>query len=88
MYSYGVLLCEMSIRETPNPEERGAQINRIERLQFRFLARRCVKETPSWRPDMREVIQHLREDNEMIIEEFDWSSILNTEEHFLALSCV
>ena len=74
MYSYGVLLCEMSIRQTPNPEQRGAQINRIGRLQLRALVRRCVQRTPSWRPDMKEVIEDLNEDEQMIIERFYWNS--------------
>lgn len=70
MYSYGVLLCEMSIRETPNPEERVAQVNRIQNVQFRSLVRQCVEREAAWRPDMKEVIQHINErDNELIIEE-------------------
>ena len=75
MYSYGVLLCEMSIRETPNPEERVAQVNRIQNVQFRSLVRRCVQRGAAWRPDMREVIQHINErDDELIIEDLEMSS--------------
>ncbi|XP_029200663.1 putative U-box domain-containing protein 53 [Acropora millepora] len=66
VYSYGVLLCEMSIRETPNPEERSAQISRIERPEIRSLVTNCVKTTPSSRPDMKEVLQHLMRIEEMV----------------------
>ena len=61
MYSYGVLLCEMSIRQPPNPEERLPQVNRIESVQFGFLVRRCVETKPALRPDMKEVIQHIND---------------------------
>ena len=75
MYSYGVLLCEMSIRETPNPEERMDQVDRIQNVQFRPLVRRCVQREAAWRPDMKEVIQHINEmGNELIIEDLEMSS--------------
>ena len=60
----------MSVRQEPNPSERMAQINRIERPQIRGLVGRCVDRTPSSRPDMKEVIKHLNENEEMVIEQF------------------
>ena len=60
----------MSVREEPKPSERVAQVSRIERLQIRGLVRSCVDKKPSSRPDMKEVIQHLNENEEMVIEEF------------------
>lgn len=75
VYSYGVLLCEMSIRQTPNPRERVPQVNRIQNVQFRSLVKRCVQREAAWRPDMKEVIQHINErDDKLIIEDLEMSS--------------
>ena len=51
MYSFGVLLCEMCIREQPDPGKRERQTERIIDCQHRYLARRCVQKEPWVRPN-------------------------------------
>ena len=60
MYSFGVLLCEMCIREQPVPDDRARQIDKIRNLNYRRLVRRCVHEHPRGRPNMEEVIDELQ----------------------------
>ena len=60
MYSFGVLLCEMCIREQPDPDERQTQIGRVEGV-LRGLIQRCVKDDPEERPTMNEVIRTLEQ---------------------------
>ena len=63
MYSYGVLLCEMSIRQEPNRKQLEMQIDMIEKNDQCSLKRRivrsCVHEDPANRPSMDEVIEEL-----------------------------
>ena len=59
MYSFGVLLCEMCIREQPVQEDRERQIERIRNCYHRGLVRRCVQEEPWERPNMDTVIEEL-----------------------------
>ena len=60
VYSFGVLLCEMCIRELPNPEQREIQISRMtsQRL-FHGIVERCVHIEPGMRPNMEEIIDEL-----------------------------
>ena len=59
MYSFGALLCEMCIRQEPDPEQRLVQVMQIERLKFRVLARRCLEKDPWLRPNMDTIIEEL-----------------------------
>ena len=59
MYSFGVLLCEMCIRELPHPHEIRNQIGQVSDRTFRRLIRRCVKTNPEERPTTSEVISEL-----------------------------
>ena len=59
MYSFGVLLCEMCIRELPDPQRRENQIERIENWSHHNVVSRCVKTHPNDRPDMKTVIELL-----------------------------
>ena len=63
MYNYGVLLCEMSIRQEPNREQLEMQIDRIEihhpHPKISLLLRSCVNEDPGNRPSMDEIIEEL-----------------------------
>ena len=63
MYSYGVLLCEMSVREEPNREQLEMQIDMIQILHphrtISRLVRRCVDQDPGDRPSMDEIIVEL-----------------------------
>ena len=60
MYSFGVLLCEMCIKELPDPEERQKQIGKVKGV-LRGLIQRCVKSDPEERPTMSEVIRELEQ---------------------------
>ena len=62
MYSFGVLLCEMCIRELPDldPEERQTQIGKVKGV-LRGLIQSCVKDDPEERPTMGEVIRELEQ---------------------------
>ena len=59
MYSFGVLLCEMCIRELPHPHEIHDQIGQVSYRTLRRLIRRCVKTNPEERPTTSEVISEL-----------------------------
>ena len=59
MYSFGVLLCEVCIRELPEPERRGQQIAMVTNRLLRALVRRCLQSDPEGRPNMEEIMQEL-----------------------------
>ncbi|XP_078367503.1 uncharacterized protein LOC144651439 isoform X2 [Oculina patagonica] len=61
VYSFGVLLCEMCIRELPDPERRDQQIAMVTNRLLRALVRRCVQTEPETRPNMEEIIEELEE---------------------------
>lgn len=61
MYSFGVLLCEMCIRELPVPQEVGHQIGQVTNGILRGLIERCVKTNPEERPTMADVICELEQ---------------------------
>jgi len=60
VYSFGVLLCEMHIRELPDPQQREAQISRMpDQCQFLGIVVRCVQIEPGTRPNVEEIIDDL-----------------------------
>ncbi|CAH3027817.1 unnamed protein product [Porites evermanni] len=59
VYSFGVLLCEMCIRELPNPEKRDEQVLLMTNRVLRGLVRRCMQTDPEARPTMQEIIDEL-----------------------------
>jgi len=59
VYSFGVLLCEMCIRQEPDPQRRRRQIAAIRNGHFRALVNRCVNEVPGRRPNMESIIEEL-----------------------------
>ena len=61
MYSFGVLLCEMCIRELPEPESREEQVVLVTNDVLRGLVRRCLRRNPDTRPAMHEIIDELEE---------------------------
>jgi len=56
-YSFGVLLCEMCIRELPH--EICNQIGLVSDRTLRRLIKRCVRRNPEERPTTSEVISEL-----------------------------
>ena len=56
MYSFGLLLCEMCIRELPDPQQIQKQIGLVTNGVLRELVMRCVMRIPSARPSMNDVI--------------------------------
>ena len=56
MYSFGVLLCEMYIRELPDPQRIQEQIHLVKNSVLRELVTRCVMRAPDARPTMNDVI--------------------------------
>ncbi|CAH3189791.1 unnamed protein product, partial [Porites lobata] len=59
VYSFGVLLCEMSIGELPDPERRDEQVLLMSNRTLRGLVRRCLQTDPEARPTMQEIIDEL-----------------------------
>ena len=59
VYSFGVLLCEMSIQELPDPERRDEQVAMVTNSVLRALIRGCLQSEPEERPSMEEIIDEL-----------------------------
>ncbi|KAL9975198.1 hypothetical protein ACROYT_G012328 [Oculina patagonica] len=60
VYSFGVLICEMHIRELPDPQRRDGQVKRFKNRRLRsHLIIPCLRHKPAWRPDMEEIIDEL-----------------------------
>ncbi|XP_078358151.1 uncharacterized protein LOC144642920 isoform X2 [Oculina patagonica] len=56
VFSFGVLLCEMCIRDMPDPQRRDQQIAMVTNRWLRALVRRCVQTEPGLRPNMEAII--------------------------------
>ena len=61
VYSYGILLVEMCLREVPEsqPERQHEQIQRIQWVSMVSLIRRCTSQRPAHRPTMSNVMDLL-----------------------------
>ena len=59
MYSFGVLLCKMCIRELPDPERRERQVETITNSALRAVVLRCLETEPGRRPNMEQIIDEL-----------------------------
>ena len=59
VYSYGVLLCEMCIRDLPDPKQREKQVSLIKNDVFRELMQLCIKREPDARPTMEDILNDL-----------------------------
>ena len=66
MYSFGLLLCEMCIREVPVPEQIQEQIALITNDVLRELVMQCVMIAPDARPTMNDVITVLTRQAEIL----------------------
>lgn len=56
VYSFGVLLCELCINQTPNPDERERQIALMWNKNLRDLTEQCIAKDPCKRSTMSDVI--------------------------------
>ena len=63
VYSFGVLLCEMCIRELPNPERRDRQVAMVKNKLNRALIRKCLQREPEARPSVQEIIDEREQSN-------------------------
>ena len=61
VYSFGLLLCEMCVRELPVPEEVHSQISQVTNGALRWLIEQCVKRDPEERPTMSDIIYQLEQ---------------------------
>jgi len=61
VYSFGLLLCEMCIRELPVPQESRYQIGQVTNGALRGLIKQCVKRVPEERPTMNDIIYELEQ---------------------------
>ena len=59
VYSFGVLLCEICIRELPNPDRRDEQVAMVTNRVPRALIRGCLHQDPQERPSMEGIIGEL-----------------------------
>ena len=59
VYSFGVLLCEMSTGKLPDLEMRDEQVAMVTNRVFRALIRRCLHKDPQERSSMEDVIGEL-----------------------------
>ena len=59
MYSFGALLCEMSIGKLPDPDRREEQVAMVTDRMFRALIRGCLQQNPQERPIMEHIIGEL-----------------------------
>lgn len=56
MYSFGALLCEICIRQLPDPENRDVQVALVTNGMLRALIRKCLQQDPKARPSMEDII--------------------------------
>ena len=59
MYSFGVLLCEICIRELPDPDRRYKQVTRVTNGVLRALVRGCLEQDADVRPSMKDIVGEL-----------------------------
>ena len=61
VYSFGLLLCEMCVRELPVPQEVRSQISQVTNDALRGLIEQCVRRDPEERPTMSDIIYQLEQ---------------------------
>ena len=61
MYSFGVLFCEICIRELPDPDRRDEQVAMVTNRTLRALIRGCLQQDADERPSMEDIIGELEQ---------------------------
>ena len=61
MYSFGVLFCEICIRELPDPDSRDEQVAMVTYRMLGALIRGCLQQDADERPSMEDIIGELEQ---------------------------
>ncbi|PFX12574.1 Dual specificity protein kinase shkA, partial [Stylophora pistillata] len=61
VYSFGLVVLEMSIRELPVPQQHSRQLGKVVDDFLRRLIRECIRPNPDERPDMQRVVAELEQ---------------------------
>ena len=61
MYSFGVLFCEICIRELPDPDRRDEQVAMVTNRMLRALIRGCLQQDADERPSIEDIIGELEQ---------------------------
>ena len=61
MYIFGVLFCEICIRELPDPDRRDEQVAMVTNRMLRALIRGCLQQDADERPGMEDIIGELEQ---------------------------
>ena len=61
MYSFGVLFCEICIRELPDPDRRDEQVAMVTNRMLRALIRGCLQQDADERPSMEDIVGELEQ---------------------------
>ena len=61
MYSFGVLFCEICIRELPDPDRRDEQVAMVTNRMLRALIRGCLQQDADERRGMEDIIGELEQ---------------------------
>lgn len=59
VYSFGVLLCEISTGELPDPEWREQQVRSVNNSNYRAVIQRCQEPDAGMRANMEHIIDEL-----------------------------
>lgn len=59
VYSFGVLLCEMCIRESPDREKRSQQVEVVTNQAIQDLIKACLETDPEDRPGIERIVNEL-----------------------------
>ena len=61
VYSFGLVVLEMSIGELPVPQEHSRQLGKVVEEFLRRLIRECIQPNPDERADMQRVVAELKQ---------------------------
>ena len=59
VYSFGVLMCQMCIRELPDRERRSQQVEMVTDYVIQDLIKECLERDPKDRPGIERIVNEL-----------------------------
>lgn len=59
VYSFGVLLCEISTGQLPDPERRQQQVDLVNNFNYQAVIQRCLEPDAGMRANMEQIIDEL-----------------------------